>query len=128
MMGFTERTNRVLVSKPKIAGFGMNWQNCSKVIFVGLSDSFESYYQAIRRCWRFGQTKPVDVYIIISDAEGAVRANIERKQTDAERMTMELVGHTKEILSAHIRHTVRITENYYALTKMEVPKWIRSVA
>lgn len=128
MMGFTEGTNRVLVSKPKIAGFGMNWQNCHKVIFVGLSDSFEAYYQAVRRCWRFGQNNPVDVYIVISDAEGAVKANIERKQNDAERMTRELVGYTKEILKADIRHTVRMTEDYYALTRMEVPKWIRSVA
>ena len=116
------------MSKPKIAGFGMNWQNCHKVIFVGLSDSFEAYYQAVRRCWRFGQNNPVDVYIVISDAEGAVKANIERKQNDAERKTRELVGYTKEILKADIRHTVRMTEDYYALTRMEVPKWIRSVA
>ena len=80
MNGFTDGENRVLVSKPSIAGWGMNWQQCNKMIFVGLSDSFEAYYQAVRRCWRFGQEKPVDVYIVISDAEGAVKMNIERKQ------------------------------------------------
>ena len=126
MNGFTVGENRVLVSKPSIAGFGMNWQQCSKMIFVGLSDSFESYYQAVRRCWRFGQEKPVDVYIIISDAEGAVKANIERKQSDAERMTRELVRFTKDILAAEIHKTVRMSESYFAVEKMEVPNWLIS--
>lgn len=128
MMGFTTGDNRVLVSKPKIAGFGMNWQNCHKIIFVGLSDSFEAYYQAVRRCWRFGQEKPVDVYVVISDAEGCVKDNIERKQADAERMTAELVGFTREILTAEIHSTVRMSESYYALERMEVPEWLQSVA
>lgn len=124
MNGFTDGENRVLVSKPSIAGWGMNWQQCSKMIFVGLSDSFEAYYQAVRRCWRFGQEKPVDVYIVISDAEGAVKMNIERKQKDAERMTAELVKHTKTILSAEIHQTARISESYITVEKMEVPEWL----
>ena len=124
MSGFTDGTNRVLVSKPSIAGWGTNWQQCHKIIFVGLSDSFEAYYQAVRRCWRFGQTKPVDVYIIISDAEGCVKDNIERKQRDAQRMTSELVKFTKDILSAEIHHTVRMSESYIACDKMEVPEWL----
>lgn len=128
MMGFSSGEVRVLVSKPKIAGWGMNWQNCHSVIFVGLSDSFEAYYQAVRRCWRFGQKDPVDVYIVISDAEGAVRDNIQRKQADAERMTMELVKYTKDILSADIRSTVRMSEEYFAFERMEVPAWIKSAA
>jgi hypothetical protein len=128
MMGFTTGDNRVLVSKPKIAGFGMNWQNCHKIIFVGLSDSFEAYYQAVRRCWRFGQKEPVDVYVVISDAEGCVKNNIERKQADAERMTAELAGFTREILTAEIHSTVRMSENYYAIERMEVPEWLQSVA
>lgn len=128
MMGFTTGDNRVLISKPKIAGWGMNWQNCNKVIFVGLSDSFEAYYQAVRRCWRFGQENPVDVYIVISDAEGAVKTNIERKQADAERMTRELVEYTKEILRADISATFRMSEDYYAIERMEIPRWLRSAA
>lgn len=126
MNGFTEGEHRVLVSKPSIAGMGMNWQQCNKMIFVGLSDSFEAYYQAVRRCWRFGQTKPVDVYIIISDAEGSVKLNIERKQTDAERMTRELVGFTKDILESEIHKTVRMSEGYITTEKMEVPRWLKS--
>lgn len=126
MIGFSNGDVRVLVSKPKIAGFGMNWQNCNNVIFVGLSDSFESYYQAVRRCWRFGQTKPVNVHIIISEKEGAVKANIERKQSDAQRMTTELVKFTKDILQAELKSTTRISESYIACDEMKVPKWLKS--
>lgn len=93
MMGFTEGRYRVLVSKPSIAGWGMNWQHCSNVVFLGLSDSWEQYYQAIRRCWRFGQQNPVDCHIITSEAEGAVVKNIERKEKDALRMAREMVKH-----------------------------------
>ena len=124
MNGFTDGVNRVLVSKPSIAGWGMNWQQCNTMIFVGLSDSFEAYYQAVRRCWRFGQKRPVKVYIIISEAEGCVKQNIERKQADAQRMTKELVKFTKDILSAEIRHTSRMIENYITVERMEMPAWI----
>lgn len=61
MLGFSAGTIRSLVTKPSIAGFGMNWQHCHNMAFVGLSDSYEQFYQAVRRCWRFGQTEPVDV-------------------------------------------------------------------
>lgn len=70
---------RVLISKPLIFGMGLNFQLCHKMAFVGLSDSFEQYYQAVRRSWRFGQTMPVDVHIITADTEGAVVDNIQRK-------------------------------------------------
>ncbi|NLS84166.1 MAG: DEAD/DEAH box helicase [Ruminococcaceae bacterium] len=126
MNGFTDGVVRCIVSKPKIAGWGMNWQNCNEVVFVGLSDSFEAYYQAVRRCWRFGQTKPVNVHIVISDAEGAVKANIERKQRDAQNLTKQLVQHTKDILKADIQQTRRITESYYARVPLRIPQWIRS--
>ena len=124
VVGFLTGKYRVLVSKPSIAGFGINAQNCHIEIFVGLSDSFEQYFQAVRRCWRFGQTKPVDVYIIISDAEGAVKENIARKQADAERMTDELIEFTKEFLKSDLRQTERDVDEYYAFEKMEVPTWI----
>lgn len=88
-----------LVTKPKIAGFGMNWQACHDMIFVGLSDSFEAYYQATRRCWRFGQTKPVTVHIITAEEEGAVVANIERKEADALAMAQEMVNNMGESIT-----------------------------
>lgn len=122
--GFLRGERRVLVSKPSIAGFGINAQNAHIEIFVGLSDSFEAYYQAVRRCWRFGQEKPVDVYIIISDAEGAVKENIQRKQRDAERMTDELIAFTKEFLQSDMKQTKRDVDEYYAFEEMEVPEWL----
>ena len=74
MIGFSDGNIRVLISKPSICGFGMNWQNCHNMIFVGIADSFERYYQAIRRCHRFGQREQVNVYIIISEGEMNIKA------------------------------------------------------
>jgi SNF2 family DNA or RNA helicase len=125
MLGFTNKDIRVLVSKPSIAGWGMNWQNCHNIIFVGLSDSFEAYYQAVRRCWRFGQTNEVNVHIIIAEKEGAVKANIERKQANAQKMTAELVKYTKDILRNDIQSTVRISESYIATENMDIPMWLK---
>lgn len=85
---------RVLVTKPSIAGFGLNWQHCARMIFVGLSDSFERLFQATRRCWRYGQTRPVEVYIVTADREGAVVENIRRKEKQAKYMLEELVKHS----------------------------------
>ena len=124
MLAFSNGDIKCIVSKPKIAGWGMNWQNCHNVIFNGLSDSFEAYYQAIRRCWRFGQKQPVNVHIIISDAEGAVKDNIEKKQADAVLMTKELVKYTKDILNSEIRQTNRVTDRYSADKKVSMPRWI----
>ena len=126
--GFTVGKIQTLISKPSIAGFGLNWQNCHNMIFVGLSDSFEMLYQAVRRCWRFGQKSPVDVHIITSEAEGAVKENIERKEKQAAEMTAEMVRHTKEILEQEIRGTQRISIPYDPQIEMVVPEWLVSVA
>jgi hypothetical protein len=112
MMGFADGKHRVIVTKPKIAGFGMNWQICHNVAFVGLSDSYEMYYQAVRRCWRFGQTKPVNVKVITSDLEGAVVRNIERKEADAMRMAQEMVQHMHLINEDNIKGMARTVNEY----------------
>lgn len=124
MQDFGAEKVRCLVSKPSIAGWGMNWQQCHRMIFVGLSDSFEAYYQAVRRCWRFGQKKPVTVDIVISDADGAVKSNIERKQKEAQDLTKELVKYTKDILREDIKATGRMQESYIATEEMIVPEWL----
>lgn len=90
LIGFSEGAHRILITKQKIAGFGMNWQNCNQVVFVGLSDSFEQYYQAVRRCWRHGQKNPVKAWVITADSEGAVVENIRRKQIQADHMMCEM--------------------------------------
>ena len=112
MTGFQEKRIRVLVTKPSIAGYGMNWQNCHNEVFVGLSDSYEQYYQAVRRCWRFGQDKPVNVKIVVSQLEGAVVRNIERKEHDAMKMAEEMVQHMHTINEENIKGTVRTSDNY----------------
>lgn len=109
---FSSGKIRVLVTKPSIAGFGMNWQHCRNVAFVGLSDSWEQYYQAVRRCWRFGQKQEVRVFIITSTAEGQVVANIKRKEADASRMAEEMVKHMHSINKQNIKGTSRTCDTY----------------
>jgi DNA modification methylase/superfamily II DNA or RNA helicase len=96
---------RVLISKPKIFGFGMNWQHCHQVMFLGLGDSYEQYYQAIRRCWRFGQKKPVRVVIVIGDAETAVAANVKRKEEEVARMFDGVIESVREFERAELKCT-----------------------
>ena len=123
MLDFSDDRIKCLITKPSIAGFGMNWQQCHNMIFVGLSDSYEQYYQALRRCWRFGQAHEVNAYIIISSKEGAVKENIERKQSDAKKMQTAMIELTKEITKKELRQTCRITSPYEANTEMILPRW-----
>lgn len=123
MLAFSDGRIKSLVTKPSIAGFGMNWQNCHNMIFTGLSDSYEQYYQAVRRCWRFGQDHPVNVYIIISKKEGCVKDNIERKQADFLKMQKEMTELTKEITKKELRSTCRISTPYEPSVRMKLPEW-----
>jgi len=112
MLGFADGEHRVMVTKPKLAGFGLNWQHCNKMAFVGLSHSYEQFYQAIRRCWRFGQTRPVEVHVITTDVESEVLLNIERKQAEADAMIAGMVEHMSEITKHDIIGTERQTDTY----------------
>jgi len=112
MLEFSNGDVQILISKPKISGFGMNWQHCSNVIFLGLSDSYEQYYQAIRRCWRFGQKNEVNCYIITAETEGAVLKNIKRKEKDAQKMAKEMVQHMHKINKANIKSQSRKKVKY----------------
>lgn len=123
MTDFAEGKLKCLVTKPSIAGFGMNWQQCHNMIFTGLSDSYEQFYQAMRRCWRFGQDHEVNVYIVISSREGAVRENIERKQVDFDRMKSAMARFTAEITAKEIQQTTRISTPYDAEINMTLPDW-----
>ena len=125
MLGFANGEVKKFISKPSICGFGMNWQQCNTIIFCGLSDSYEQFYQAIRRCWRFGQTKEVNVYVIISEREMNVLANNKRKEEIARRMSDEMVRLTADILKAEIHQTTRITIEYEAIRHIIVPNWLQ---
>jgi superfamily II DNA or RNA helicase len=95
--GFADGSFRVLITKPSIAGFGMNWQHCANMAFVGLSDSYEQFYQAVRRCWRFGQERPVTAHVITSDLDIEVVKNIRRKEEDATKMSDEMVRNMADL-------------------------------
>lgn len=115
---------RVLVSKPSIYGFGMNWQNCHNIIFCGLSDSFEQFYQALRRCWRYGQEHTVTAHVIISDREMNVLENIKRKQKQMDTMQSNMIALMREITMRELKRTTRITEEYKPHERMVIPAWI----
>lgn len=103
LLGFANGDIKVMVTKPSMFGYGLNLQRCSNMVFVGLSDSYEQYYQAVRRCWRFGQKKPVNVHVITAETEGAVVRNIQRKEADAIRMAENMVEHMKTIETENVR-------------------------
>lgn len=109
---FADGNIKALVSKPSIYGFGMNFQNCHNIIFCGLSDSYEQFYQAVRRCWRYGQKHPVEVHIILSEAELNVLDNIKRKQSQMDELQDNMVSLMHDITMSEIKHTTRITEEY----------------
>ena len=119
---------RVLVSKPSICGFGLNWQHAARMAFVGVTDSFESYYQAVRRCWRFGQTRDVHVHIFASSAEGAVVANLKRKERDALAMAESLSGETRDAVMQEVTGTKRQTNIYTAEQRVAVPAFLKDAA
>jgi hypothetical protein len=122
MLDFAAGKIRVLVTKPKIAGFGMNFQSCRNMAFVGLSDSYEALYQSVRRCWRFGQAQEVRVHIITATTEGAVLDNVKRKERDAEEMAARMVANMADITKGAIAMTER-TMNDYAERSVSEGLW-----
>lgn len=127
MLDFCAGRFRVLISKPSICGFGMNFQHCAQMAFVGLSDSYEQFYQATRRCWRFGQKNPVTASVIISEAEGSVADNISRKEADAKKMADKMVSHTRRILKNEIHQTEMKDMEYSADEYMRLPSWVLAI-
>lgn len=123
LLGFASGNIKCLVTKPSIAGFGMNWQACSTVVFAGLSDSYEQYYQAIRRCWRFGQENPVDVYVITADTEGAVVDNIRRKDEAAQKMAKEMVRHMADLNQKALHKAEARTADTYVEDEAQGAGW-----
>ena len=106
---------RVLITKPKIGAWGLNWQHCNHVVTFA-SHSYEQYYQSVRRCWRFGQENPVTVDVISTKGEGYVRENMERKRKAADKMFDQLIRHMNDAMSIERKETGK--------DNVEVPKWI----
>jgi superfamily II DNA or RNA helicase len=117
--GFSEGDYKVLVTKAKIAGFGMNWQHCNRTAFASVSYSFESIYQAVRRFYRFGQTQEVEVDVLFSETERSIWETVKRKQSDHERMKLEMRNSMRRNLQESRRTSI-----YENQTKETLPKWL----
>jgi hypothetical protein len=124
IMDFTHGHKRVIVTKESIAGFGMNWQHCNEMIYAGMDDSFERFYQSLRRCYRFGQTRPVNAHLIFSAREGSVKENIQRKQRQHDEMAEQMVSHMREITKKQILGATSDQETYNATVPMVIPAWV----
>lgn len=121
LSAFVDGSLRVMASKPSVAGLGLNLQHCNQMAFVGLSNSFEQVYQATRRCWRFGQTRPVTCWHVVSEAEGAVKANLERKERQYDEMFASLVSHMKGL---SLGRSERDITPYVPSKPIAVPTWM----
>lgn len=117
LLAFGRGEVRVLVTKASIAGWGLNWQHCSRMTFFP-SHSYEQYYQAVRRCWRFGQTRPVTVDVISTKGSAGTLANLQRKAGQADRMFAALVANMQD--GQNIRRDDTHTK------RMETPAWLAS--
>jgi len=124
LLGFCNQQPRVLVSKPAIAGRGMNYQHCANMVFVGLNDSFEQLFQAVRRCWRFGQTREVTAYLIASDQEGAVVQNLLRKEKKYEAMADAMASHMIELTRRSVQGGRVQASTYNAHQGVKLPSWL----
>ena len=100
LLGFADGDFDVLITKPSIASQGLNYQHCHRMAFVGLGDSYEQYYQAIRRCYRYGQNQIVQAHVIVSELETQIAANVARKENQASQITRELVAEMKRMREA----------------------------
>ncbi|ALV64625.1 DEAD/DEAH box helicase [Campylobacter fetus] len=126
MMDFANGKIKVLITKPKIAGFGMNWQKyCSNVIYASLSDSFESFFQSLRRVYRYGQKKDVKCYIVTSDAEANVILNLKRKESEFYTMIEGVLKETKNIVLDEIKAISVQKTSYEPKIEMTLPKFIK---
>ena len=117
LLAFGSGQIKRMIIKPKIGAWGLNWQHCSNVV-VFPSHSFESYYQLVRRCYRFGQDKPVRVSRIISEGERGVVDNLARKQTQATSLFASIVAHMSDAM--HLQ-----SSDFFPSTE-RIPTWLAS--
>lgn len=122
--GFLDGSVRVLVTKPSIAGMGLNLQHCARMAFVGLDDSFEQMYQAVRRCWRFGQTREVHSHIVSAESLGAIKQNIERKERQMEEMQASMVEHMAGMMQKSVSSAAIEKTEYEPQHEMVLPAWV----
>jgi hypothetical protein len=117
---FTTGAAKTMLTKPSIAGYGLNWQHCARMAFMGLSFSYENYYQAIRRCWRFRQKRAVDVHIVCADTEASIWDVVSRKAGDHDRMKAEMAA---AMARAHL--SSEVLSNYHPQIEARLPAWLQ---
>jgi superfamily II DNA or RNA helicase len=129
LLAFARGDIRVLVTKPSIAGFGLNWQHCSRMVFVGASHSYEQTYQAIRRCWRFGQKSAVDVYVIRAETEQLIVDNYRHKEAEAARLGAEMAAQVLDSVRAEVQGaTAREWNAHNPQVQQLIPAWLTETA
>lgn len=116
---------RTLISKAKLYGFGVNIQTCHNVIYLGMDDSYERFYQSVRRCWRFGQKNPVNVVIVTSDAEQCVADNVRRKEADAATLAEGIVAHVKDAMRVEVVGGDKAPTTYDPRIEMKLPGFLK---
>lgn len=124
MLDFSAGRARVLVSKQKICGWGMNWQHCANQAFVGVNDSYEGFYQAVRRSWRFGQRRPVHIHVFASNQDGAVVSNIKRKQESAQAMAEAMSRETLAAVRESVLGSKKETNDYSPMRPIFLPSFL----
>lgn len=122
---FVTGRSRVLVSKPSLAGFGLNLQFARRVVFCGVSHSFEQFFQAIRRSWRFGVAGEVNVHVVTSELEGRVVDSLREKQRKAEESAAETRGYVSEYVRQNTVGSVRKVGAYHPGSPMRLPNWLK---
>lgn len=126
LLDFADGTLPVLVTKPSVAAYGLNFQSCARMVFVGLSDSYEQYYQAIRRCYRFGQRRPVHAHVVLADVESVIAQNVRAKERTAAATTEGLVA---AIAAENRRELFAGTskgDDFEPTRALTIPDWLRT--
>jgi hypothetical protein len=124
LISFSTGQSRVIISKAKICGFGLNWQHCRNVAFAGVDYSYEKFYQAVRRCHRFGQQRQVDVYLVYTSAEGNVKQILDRKRDQMDDMADQMLEHMREFTRRDVLGTKAEKTDYNPNKAIKLPSFI----
>ena len=120
---FLSGEKRVLITKCQVCGFGLNLQHCARMVFVGLGDSYEQYFQALRRCWRFGQQREVKAYVVLSEPEEVIYRNVLAKEREAEKLSAELITNAAEYERSELAAGMARSD-YRAEQELLLPRWL----
>ena len=126
ILGFADGEIKRIVTKPKIAMWGLNFQNCSHSVVTGISHSYEQFYQLVRRFYRFGQSRPVNIHIVIGEREMGVLDTIKRKEKQMQEMFAGMVRHMQKLTIQELQHSTRKSTPYRPTVEMVLPKFMEA--